>query len=274
MAKLKGFSLNHKDVDTTQKEGGGALPDGFYRFEVDEATDKPHHDNRPGYKIDVVLEVIEPEEFKGRKIFVDFGVVDPEHSDDFEVWGREGLAKLLRAVDYDKEFEDPDDLIGLSGIAKVGLDRKRSDKQNKRYSKLWAYVYPEDEKEWLKDNELGESDRQEEWFPGKQTPATGRGERGGRDRGEREERGSRDRDRGSRERGGREDRDNDRSRGRDRDDSRGRGRDREERDERGNADDDIPFDGNREGGENEREERPRRGGGDNPWNKEGRGSRR
>lgn len=280
MAKLSGFKLRHADVDTTQREGGGALPDGFYRFEVDEAADKPHFDNRSGYKIDIVLEVIEPEEFKGRKMFIDFGVVDPGN-EEFEGWAREGLGRFLKAIDFpeDKEFDDTDDLIGATGIAKYGLDRKRSDKQNKRYGKVWAYVYPEDERDWLDKNQLGESERQEEWFPGKQTPVAGarggreergasrdRDDRGSRGR-EREERSSGREDRGA-DRGGRDDRrDSDRSRDRDRDDRGGRDRDDRGRDSRGAEDDDIPFDGNRS--EDSSGDRPKRGGDGSgqPWNR-------
>lgn len=284
MAKVN-LGLRHGDHDTTQKEGGGALPDGFFRVEVDEMTDKPHHDNRTGYRLDVVLEVIEPEEFKGRKIFMDFGVVDPDNpwNSEAEDWARQDFAKFLRAIDFpeDKEFDDTDDAVGQSAIVRYGLDRKRSDKQNKRYGKVWGYVYPDDEKGWLVDNELGASDRQEEWFPAKQTSRDERG--GGRDRGSRdsgrggrdEGRGGRD-DRGSREsrddrggsRGGRDDgRDNDRSRSRDRDEGRGRGRE-ESRDERGNEEDDIPFDGRGEGRDESRgDDRPTRGGGTNPWKK-------
>lgn len=281
MAKLNGFSMRHEDVDTTQREGGGALPDGFYRFEIDEAADKDHFDGRKGYKIDVVLEVIEPAEFKGRKMFLDFGVVDPTN-EEFEGWAREGLGRLLKAIDFEGQFDDPDQLVGQSGIAKYGLDRKRSDKQNKRFGKVWGYVYPEDERDWLDKNELGASERQEEWFPGKQTPAGGdrdRGSRGGRDdrsrdrdRGGREERGSRDDRGGSRDRddrgsrGGRDERDSDRGRDRDRDDSRGRGRD-DNRDERGNEDDGIPF--NEDRGSDRDDGRPQRGGGSNPWNRGG-----
>lgn len=275
MAKLKGFSLRHNDVDTTQKEGGGALPDGFYRFEVDEFNDKPHYDNRKGYQLVGVLEVIEPEEFKGRKMFVDFSVVDPENPDR-EAKARDAFGRFLKAIDYNEEFDDPEELIGLSGIAKYGLDRYRSDKQNKRYGRVWAYVYPEDERDWMDKNELGESDRQEEWFPAKQTSQEERGrgrEERGRDRGGRggrEERGGRE-DRGGREERGR---DNDRERGRDRDRDEGRGRGRDDRGSEVDQDDDIPFNGGRDEGGERDEDRPRRGGGDNPWNRgNGRGSR-
>lgn len=276
MAKVN-LGLRHGDHDTTQREGGG-LPDGFFRVEVDEMSVKDHHDNRAGYRLDVVLEVIEPEDFKGRKIFIDFGVDDPDNpwNSEAEDWARQDFAKFLKAVDFpeDKEFDDTDDVVGSSAIVRYGLDRKRSDKQNKRYGKVWGYVYPDDEKDWLADNELGASARQEEWFPAKQTS---REERGSRDRdrgrerdtgsrGGREERGSREERGGSRggrsERGGRDD---DRSRGRDREE--GRGRDRSEsRDERGSEDDDIPFDGSGEGRDESRgDDRPTRGGGVNPW---------
>lgn len=256
MAKVN-LGLRHGDHDTTQKEGGGGLPDGFFRVEVDEMTVKDHHDNREGYRLDVVLEVIEPEEFKGRKVFMDFGVVDPDNpwNSEAEDWARQDFAKFLRAVDFpsDKEFEDTDDVVGSSAIIRYGLDRKRSDKQNKRYGKVWGYVYPDDERKWLDDNELGASDRQEEWFPAKQTS--------------REERGSRDRDRG-RDRDRDRDRDSDRGRSRDRDEGRGRDRGERREEQRGNEEDDIPFDGNGESRENDRgEDRPRRGGGSNPWNK-------
>jgi hypothetical protein len=285
MAKVN-LGLRHGDVDTTQKEGGG-LPDGFYRVEVDEMTVKDHHHKRKGYRLDVVLEVIEPEQFKGRKIFFDFGVDDPENPWNVEAedWARQDFAKFLKAVDFpaDKEFDDTDDVVGESAIVRYGLDRKRSDKQNKRYGKVWGYVYPEDERDWLADNELGASDRQEEWFPAKQTETRGGGRDRDRDsgRGGREERGGarggRDRDdRGSRDdrgdrgdsRGGRDDRDSDRERSRDRDESRGRDRS-ESREERGNEDDDIPFDGRGESRDNDRgEDRPRRGNdGANPWNR-------
>lgn len=279
MAKIN-LGMRHGDVDTTQKEGGGALPDGFYRIEVDELSPKDHHDNRRGYKLDAVFEVIEPEQLKGRKIFIDWGVDDPDNpwQSEAEDWARQDFAKFLRAIDFpaDKEFEDTDDAIGQTAIVRYGLDRKRSDKQNKRYGKVWGYVYPEDERDFLDKEQLGPSDRQEEWFPAKQTPAEGRGGRTRDDRGSRggrEERGSRG-ERGGREergssRGRDEDRDNDRGRSRDRDE--GRGRDRgADRDERGADDDDIPFNEGREerGGRDEGGEgRARRGGGSHPWRK-------
>lgn len=286
------FGMKVKDVDTTQKAGGyGRLPDGNYGFEVDEISIKDHYDGREGMVFAVVLLVTEPEEFNKRKHFMDFGVIDPEH-EDWEGRARDDLGKLLKGCGWDEELEFDDenyqDLIGMSGFMRMGLDKYRSDKSNKDTAKIWEYYYPDSEKEYV----LGPFENQEKWTPAKQTQVEGRGSR---DRGGREERGSRDRDRGGRsdrsERGGREDRgsreerggrdekedrggrDSDRSRGRDREESRGRdsGRDREER---GDADDDIPFNGDREGGNNDREDRPRRGGGDNPWNKGNGGGRR
>lgn len=272
MAKLSGFSMRHDDVDTTQRQGGGPLPDGFYRFEVDEAKDKHHFDNRPGYQIAAVLEIVEPEEFKGRKMFVDFAVVDPDNSDR-EGKARDAFGRFLKAIDFNGEFDDPDDLVGRSGIAKYGLDKYRSDKQNKRFGRVWAYVYPEDEGDWLSSNSLGESDRQEEWHPEMRTTKDERDERRNsreRDRGGREERGGRE-DRGSRgsDRGG--SRDSDRDRGRDRGERGGRDRGGNE-DSRGVSEDDIPFeesrDGGSRGGEERGSDRPSRGGGSNPWNKD------
>lgn len=274
MAKLSGFSMRHDDVDTTQRQGGGPLPDGYYRFEVDEFKDKDHFDNRPGYQLAGVLEIIEPEEFRGRKMFIDFAVVDPENPDR-EGKARDAFGRFLKAIDFDGVFDDPDDLIGRSGIAKYGLDKYRSDKQNKRYGRVWAYVYPEDEAEWLDNNSLGESERQEPWTAEMRTTREERDERrNSRDdrgsRGGREDRGgSRGGDRGS-DRGGRDDSRG--SRDRDRDDRGGRDRDRgSDRDRGGQSEDDIPFDGSRDegrGSEDRGSDRPSRGGGSNPWNRD------
>jgi hypothetical protein len=211
----------------------------------------------------VVLQVMEPEEFDKRKHFMDFGVIDPDH-EDWESRARDDLGKLLKGCGWDEDLEFDDenyqDLIGMGGVMRMGLDKYRSDKSNKDTAKIWEYYYPDSDKDYV----LGPFENQEKWNPAKQTPVEGRSsreERGSRDRSERSSRSERP------ERGGREDREDRGSRSRD------SGRDRERpRAENEEDRDDIPFNESRESGNSS--ERPRRGGGDNPWNKEGRAARR
>lgn len=245
MAKLD-RSIRAGDHDTEQR--GGALPNGKYRLEVTSTDIKPNAKGT-GKVFKAEIEVIDPKELRGRKIFLNENI---EHDNpEVERIGTEGFAKLIKAcgIPDDEELSDTEDLHEKPFMASVGEDRKEAGK-----TKIFRYYYPDD-------------DQPEPGLDPVRGGSTGGRERGGRDEGrsrdagrerererdtgrerERDDRGSRDRDEG---RGrGREEREE--RGGRDRDEGKGRERDDDKREDKGGDDDDA---GSRDSG---------RGGG-RPW---------
>jgi hypothetical protein len=238
MAKLNN-SIRPGDQDTTQRTGG-VLRGTFIGVVRD--TDVKENAKGTGDLMTGFVEVTKPENFKGRRIYLNINV--RHDNPKAEEIGKQEFAKLAKAVGIpdDQEVEDTEDLEGYEFAFKAGPE-----KDDPERSKIVRYYFPDEP-----EPELG-PDKEPEVRGRRDEPRGRRGEedRGSRDRGrDRDEgRGSRDDDRGSRSRGredeGRKDEGREeRGRGsRDRDDDRRSPKEVAEEDKGGNdaGDRDRPW---------------------------------
>ena len=123
MAQL-GKRFDATQHDTEQRGEFENLPDGIYKLEVSDADlNENRTENKSGIKI--TYDVVEPEDFKGRKIF---GYINIEHPNvQAQEIGQRELASLCRAMEIDG-VDDTDDLKFRSFTAKVGLGKPSKEK--------------------------------------------------------------------------------------------------------------------------------------------------
>lgn len=119
-----GVKINPRDHDTdTQRSGSYEdLPNGTYVLQVEDADVKESGsgtDRKVG--INVAFEVIEPEEFKGRKMFSYINIEHPNPQ--AQQIGQADFAKLCRALSIDEAPDDTDDLKFISFTADVGMGK-------------------------------------------------------------------------------------------------------------------------------------------------------
>lgn len=110
------FDLTGFDSKTEFK----TMPDGEYKVQCTDAVLKDTKKGDGKY-ISVTLEVLEPTEFSGRKIFTNFNVVNPNPKA-VEV-GMSQLKNYLIACDFSNpnKLESIDQLVGLRCIAKTRI---------------------------------------------------------------------------------------------------------------------------------------------------------
>ena len=126
MASLGGRTFNPADHDTEQRDEYPNLPDGIYRLEVSAAElNEDEAAGKAGIKI--VYDVIEPEDYAGRKMFNYINLENP--SKEAQDIGQKELASLCRAAEISEEITDTDQLTFRPFVARVGLG-KPSKKKN------------------------------------------------------------------------------------------------------------------------------------------------
>ena len=120
------FGFEYKvDVDNTENQGGGdfeVMPEMYAVLEVSAAELKPTKDEN-GIQAVLVIDVVEPEQFKGRKMWAYWTIQhnDPDNKQ-YAKFGKPMFDRLCRAVDV-PEPEDTDDLVYKSFVAKVGISK-------------------------------------------------------------------------------------------------------------------------------------------------------
>lgn len=126
MASIGKFNATEHDTEQRDYEN---LPDGIYALEVTQsevaATSKGD-----GTILKLRYGVIEPEEYKGRLIFDNITLENPNAT--AQEIGQRRLASLCRAVGL-SEIEDSDSLHFIRFVAKVGLSKQRTGKDGKVY---------------------------------------------------------------------------------------------------------------------------------------------
>jgi hypothetical protein len=132
-----GRKFNATEHDTTQSDYS-ELPNGIYKLEI-EASDVVTKDGNTGLKTTML--VIEPEEYKGRKLF---GYYNLEHSSaQAQEIGQKQFAALCRAIGV-AEVEDSDELRFISFTAKVGLGKPSKDGQYPARAEIKRYFFPDE----------------------------------------------------------------------------------------------------------------------------------
>lgn len=128
MAQL-GTKFDAQNYDTEQRDSFENLPNGTYALEVIQsevaATSKGD-----GTMLKLRYSVVEPEEYKGRLIFDNITLENPNAT--AQEIGQRRLASLCRAVGL-SEIEDSDSLHFIRFVAKVGLSKQRTGKDGKVY---------------------------------------------------------------------------------------------------------------------------------------------
>lgn len=114
------------DIEGTDNQGGGGtLPHMYARIQA-EAIDLPDTKDGKGTQAAITFEVVEPEEFSGRKFWEYWTVV---HADGFQnkayKYGKPRLDRLVRATgnDPDEFSRDPDTdhLVFKTFVAEIGI---------------------------------------------------------------------------------------------------------------------------------------------------------
>lgn len=118
-----GSKFNAQAHDTEQREYS-ELPDGIYALEVIQSEVAPTQ-NGDGTVLKLRYSVVEPEEYKGRLLFGNINLENPNSL--AQELGQKELASLCRACEL-SEIEDSDQLHFVKFVAKVGLGKPSKQK--------------------------------------------------------------------------------------------------------------------------------------------------
>jgi hypothetical protein len=137
MASLGGF--NAGDHDTSQRS---SIPLGIYLLEV-EASDVVPTKAGTGQQLTATINVIQPDEFAGRKIFHRMNIANDNPK--AEKIGKEELARMIRAMGegVNPAPEDTEELHFHSFLAKVGFEKPTAEYPDPR-NKIVLYYYPDE----------------------------------------------------------------------------------------------------------------------------------
>lgn len=135
--------------ENTQQRDFGNIPNGDYLLEITASEVKEKNEGTRDHAINlsVTIDVIEPEEFKGRKIFGNYNLQHPK--DDVQRIGQQQFACLLRALGMSEAPEDSEELHLVSFTAKIGMGRDSKEKNADGTPKYAArnevkkYYYPD-----------------------------------------------------------------------------------------------------------------------------------
>ncbi|THK38141.1 DUF669 domain-containing protein [Ensifer sp. MPMI2T] len=135
--------------ENTQQRDFGNIPNGDYLLEITASEVKEKNEGTRDHAINlsVTIDVIEPEDFKGRKIFGNYNLQHPK--DDVQRIGQQQFACLLRALGMSEAPEDSEELHLISFTAKVGMGRDSKEKNadgSPKYAarnELKKYYYPD-----------------------------------------------------------------------------------------------------------------------------------
>jgi len=134
MASLGGFKMTEQD--TSQNS---VLPLGNYALEVS-ASEMKDTKAGTGQLLAVTMDVLEPEQFHGRKVFYNFNLTNPNPT--AQKIGRDELAKLCRAIGLNQDPDDSEELHFKRFVAKIGLEKAQEGYEPK--NKPVRFYYPDE----------------------------------------------------------------------------------------------------------------------------------
>lgn len=148
MARI-GVKVEATEENTKQRDFTN-LPDGDYLLEVTANDVKIKNEGRSDQSVNVSLtiDVIQPEEMKGRKLFANYNLEHP-NAQAMEI-GKDQFACLLRALGMQESPEDGDELMFKEFMAKVGMGKDSKTKnadgspQYPARNELKKYYYPDE----------------------------------------------------------------------------------------------------------------------------------
>ena len=131
-----GQTFNPTEHNTDQRAEFENLPDGIYRLEVT-SSDVNTGDGKTGLK--VTYDVIEPDDYKGRKIFGYINLENP--SVKATEIGQKEFASLCRALGISDPVNDSEDLHLIGFTAKVGMGKASNGYPAK--NEIKTYYFPD-----------------------------------------------------------------------------------------------------------------------------------
>lgn len=133
-----GQKFNPTEHSTEQRDFDN-LPDGIYVLEVT-SSDVKSETGKTVLK--VTYDVIEPEQYKGRKIFGNFNLMNPNAQ--AQEIGLSQFASLCRALEINEEVEDSEDLHFKAFTAKVGMGKASKDGQYPAKNEVKRWFFPDE----------------------------------------------------------------------------------------------------------------------------------
>ncbi|HRK69438.1 MAG TPA: DUF669 domain-containing protein [Hyphomonas sp.] len=114
--------------ESTQQRDFGNVPDGIYKLEItaSEVSIKNENTREQATTVKVTYDIIEPEEYKGRKIFNNFNVEHPKAQ--VQEIGQRQFSCQLRAIEMTESPEDTDELHMIAFMAKIGMGKDSKEK--------------------------------------------------------------------------------------------------------------------------------------------------
>lgn len=135
--------------ENTQQRDFGNIPNGDYLLEITASEVREKNEGTRDHSITLLatFDVIEPAEFKGRKVFANFNLQHP--NDKAQTIGQQQFACLLRALSMSEAPEDSEELHLISFTAKIGMGSDSKEKNTDGSPKYAArnevkkYYYPD-----------------------------------------------------------------------------------------------------------------------------------
>lgn len=122
MAKI-GNNYEAEFENTEKQGGGGGILPHMYALLQAESIELPKTKDDRGYQAEITFEVVEPEEFKGRKFWAYWTIVHPEgYQLGAYKYGKPMFDRFGRAVGEEITADtDTDDLLFKTFVAEVGI---------------------------------------------------------------------------------------------------------------------------------------------------------
>lgn len=148
MAKI-GVRVEATEENTQQRDFSN-LPNGDYKFEISTSEIKEKNEGTRDHSINlnVTIDVLEPEELKGRKIFSNYNLQHPNSQ--VQEIGQRQFACLLRSLGMQDAPDDSDELHFISFYARLGMGKDSKEKNadgSPKYAarnEIKKYFYPDE----------------------------------------------------------------------------------------------------------------------------------
>jgi len=136
--------------ENTQQRNFTNLPNGEYQLEISGSEIKEKNEGTRDHSINlsVSIDVLAPEDLKGRKLFNNYNLQHPDPQ--VQEIGQRQFACLLRSLGLNEAPEDSDELHFISFFARIGMGKDSKEKNadgTPKYAarnELKKYFYPDE----------------------------------------------------------------------------------------------------------------------------------
>jgi len=151
MARI-GVSVEVTEESTKQNDYSN-LPLGIYKLEITASAVPESGEGTADHKLAVnaTVEVVEPAEYKGRKFFQNYNLINPSLNKDnvrmAEQIGKKQYSCLVRALGMTEGPEESEELHYHEFYAQVGVGKSSVGKDGKQYearNEIKKYFYPDE----------------------------------------------------------------------------------------------------------------------------------